>query len=334
MARTARAARAPTSSSSPSSSSPATRRRTSCSAPGSSAPRGARSRGSRRRRAGDGDGRRAAPRHRPLQRVLRARARRDPVRLPQALPAELRRVRRRPLLRAGRTTYFLLRFGDVLVGPTICEDIWQPGPPATDLALAGAQLDREHLGLAVPCRQGPRARGDAEGARDRQLVLRRALQRGRRTGRARSSTGTRSCSTTRARCSRAPPASRRSCSSSTSIRSPQSGAACATCAAARWRANAWSVPATEFELAPPREQTEPRAPGARAAARRPRADAACAGARAARLRDEERLRRRRDRPLRRDRLGADRRAVRRGARRRARARRLDAVALLVGGDAR
>src|SRR5579884_573536 len=30
--------------------------------------------------------------------------------------------------------------GDDLVGPTICEDVWQPGPPATDLALAGAQL--------------------------------------------------------------------------------------------------------------------------------------------------------------------------------------------------
>src|SRR5919198_1368542 len=27
-----------------------------------------------------------------------------------------------------------------LVGPTICEDMWQPGPPATDLALAGAQV--------------------------------------------------------------------------------------------------------------------------------------------------------------------------------------------------
>jgi len=27
-----------------------------------------------------------------------------------------------------------------LIGPTVCEDIWQPGPPATDLALAGAQL--------------------------------------------------------------------------------------------------------------------------------------------------------------------------------------------------
>ena len=34
----------------------------------------------------------------------------------------------------------LLRFGDAYVGPTICEDVWQPGPPATDLALAGAQL--------------------------------------------------------------------------------------------------------------------------------------------------------------------------------------------------
>jgi NAD+ synthase (glutamine-hydrolysing) len=34
----------------------------------------------------------------------------------------------------------LVRIGDVLAGPTICEDVWQPGPPATDLALAGAQL--------------------------------------------------------------------------------------------------------------------------------------------------------------------------------------------------
>jgi NAD+ synthase (glutamine-hydrolysing) len=35
---------------------------------------------------------------------------------------------------------FLLRLGETLIGPTICEDLWQPGPPATDLALAGAQL--------------------------------------------------------------------------------------------------------------------------------------------------------------------------------------------------
>ena len=34
----------------------------------------------------------------------------------------------------------LLRMGETSLGLTICEDIWQPGPPATDLALAGAQL--------------------------------------------------------------------------------------------------------------------------------------------------------------------------------------------------
>src|SRR5215210_8787665 len=34
----------------------------------------------------------------------------------------------------------LLRLGETLIGPTVCEDIWQPGPPATDLSLAGAEL--------------------------------------------------------------------------------------------------------------------------------------------------------------------------------------------------
>ena len=40
---------------------------------------------------------------------------------------------------AGRDLV-LLRCGDALVGPTVCEDIWQPGPPATDLAIAGAHV--------------------------------------------------------------------------------------------------------------------------------------------------------------------------------------------------
>jgi NAD+ synthase (glutamine-hydrolysing) len=35
---------------------------------------------------------------------------------------------------------FVLAHGEALIGPTVCEDMWQPGPPATDLALAGAQL--------------------------------------------------------------------------------------------------------------------------------------------------------------------------------------------------
>src|SRR5919109_3991859 len=34
----------------------------------------------------------------------------------------------------------LLEHGRTYVGVTICEDMWQPGPPATDLALAGAEL--------------------------------------------------------------------------------------------------------------------------------------------------------------------------------------------------
>jgi NAD+ synthase (glutamine-hydrolysing) len=34
----------------------------------------------------------------------------------------------------------LLKLGESLIGPTVCEDVWQPGPPATELALAGAHL--------------------------------------------------------------------------------------------------------------------------------------------------------------------------------------------------
>ena len=41
---------------------------------------------------------------------------------------------------ASGNDLLLLRFGDAICGVTICEDIWQPGPPTTDLALAGAQL--------------------------------------------------------------------------------------------------------------------------------------------------------------------------------------------------
>jgi NAD+ synthase (glutamine-hydrolysing) len=41
---------------------------------------------------------------------------------------------------ASARDLFLLELGGTLVGPTICEDMWQPGAPATDLALAGAQL--------------------------------------------------------------------------------------------------------------------------------------------------------------------------------------------------
>jgi NAD+ synthase (glutamine-hydrolysing) len=41
---------------------------------------------------------------------------------------------------ASSSDLLLLRFGDVVAGPTICEDIWVPGPPTSDLACAGARL--------------------------------------------------------------------------------------------------------------------------------------------------------------------------------------------------
>jgi NAD+ synthase (glutamine-hydrolysing) len=41
---------------------------------------------------------------------------------------------------ASGNELFLFELGETLVGVTVCEDMWQPGPPATDLALAGAQL--------------------------------------------------------------------------------------------------------------------------------------------------------------------------------------------------
>ncbi len=41
---------------------------------------------------------------------------------------------------ASARDLLLLRSGECQLGVTICEDMWQPGPPATDLALAGAQL--------------------------------------------------------------------------------------------------------------------------------------------------------------------------------------------------
>jgi NAD+ synthase (glutamine-hydrolysing) len=34
----------------------------------------------------------------------------------------------------------LLELGGTRVGPTVCEDVWQPGPPTSELALAGAEL--------------------------------------------------------------------------------------------------------------------------------------------------------------------------------------------------
>ena len=39
------------------------------------------------------------------------------------------------------------------LGPTVCEDLWQPGPPAVDSAAAGAD-SRQPLRVTLPRRQG------------------------------------------------------------------------------------------------------------------------------------------------------------------------------------
>ena len=78
----------------------------------------------------------------------------------------------------------LIELNGVPIGITICEDIWEPGPPATDEALAGRAGDRQPVRLALPRRQGPRARGDARPARARQQRRGAVLQPRRRPGRA------------------------------------------------------------------------------------------------------------------------------------------------------
>src|ERR687887_10163 len=74
-------------------------------------------------------------------------------------------------------------FGETLVGPTICEDLWQPGPPATDLALAGAQLVTNISASPFHVHRD-REREEMFATRARHRLLRRLLQRSRRPGRA------------------------------------------------------------------------------------------------------------------------------------------------------
>ena len=137
-------------------------------------------RGARRRRA-----RRLPPlRPRPLQRVRRLRGRRGQGRLPQAVPAQLRRLRRVPLLRAGRRPAPAAHRRDDR-RPDRVRGRLAARPAGHRPRPRRRRADREHLRVAVPRRQGARARGHADHARARQRLLPRLLQRGRRPGRAR-----------------------------------------------------------------------------------------------------------------------------------------------------
>ena len=88
-----------------------------------------------------------------------ARRRRGPGELPQASPAQLRRLRRGALLPA-RQRGATIEVDGVTVGLTICEDIWQPGPPLSDEALAGARVIVNLSASPYHAGKGARARAD------------------------------------------------------------------------------------------------------------------------------------------------------------------------------
>ena len=82
---------------------------------------------------------RSVARPRPRQRLRDLRRRRDQAVYPKRFLPNYGVFDEVRYFQPGREM-FLLRVGEALVGPTVCEDIWQPGPPATDLALAGAHV--------------------------------------------------------------------------------------------------------------------------------------------------------------------------------------------------
>ena len=226
----------------------------------------------------------------------------------------------------------LLELGDTLVGLTICEDMWQPGPPATDLALAGAELlvnvsaSPFHVGREVEREEMfvTRARDNASfvafcnavGGQDELIFDGHSCvldDEGEVVARAPGfeeallvvDVEPRAVIGRRLRDVR-----RRALAREREVSPP---------------VQVVHVRASQPAASPRREARDR---GVRA---RARADAARARARPARLRGEERLRRRRARRVGRHRLGRDRGTRRGGARPRTRALRVDAVSLLSEG---
>ncbi len=275
-----------------------------------------------------------ALRPRPLQRVRRARGRRDARRLPQALPAELRRLRRAPLL-PGRPR-----------ARCSCGSAtrWS-GRPCARTSGSRARRRPTSRSRAHSCSSTSRRRRSTSA---RRRSARRCSSPARATTSASSpsatssaartsscSTGTRSSSTTRARSSRARPRSRRRCSSSTSTRPRPIGHRLRDVRRRELERARESVPRRPCSSSGP---SPPHPSRRRGRSRRSLGELEeMRRALGLGLRDyvrEERLPRGRARHLRRHRLGADRRDLRRRARARAGAHRLDAVALLVRGHAR
>ena len=128
--------------------------------------------------------RRTGVRPRPRERRVRVRRRRRAGRLSQAVPPELRRLRRAPLLRPRPRA----PAAPVRRRPGRPHDLrgrLAARPAGHRSCARGRDAPRQPLGVAVPRRQGGGPRGDARHAGQGQRRVRRVLQPRRRTGRAR-----------------------------------------------------------------------------------------------------------------------------------------------------
>ena len=105
--------------------------------------------------------------------------------LPQDVPAQLRGLRRAALLPGRRLAGGRSRVDGTTHRPHDLRGHLGAGPAGQRRGAGGRGGDRQHLRLALPPRQGRRARADAGPARARQPRLRRLLQPRRRPGRAR-----------------------------------------------------------------------------------------------------------------------------------------------------
>ena len=144
-----------------------------------------------------------------------ARRRRRAGDLPQEPAAQLRRLRRAALLHPRR------RAGDRghrrhPGRPDDLRGLLGRGPAGLDRGRRRRDADRQPLRLALPPRQGPRARGALRRPRPLLRHPLRLLQPGRRPGRARLRRPEPARRRPAARCSRGRHSSRRSCSSATS----------------------------------------------------------------------------------------------------------------------
>ena len=211
--------------------------------------------------------------------------------LPQAVPAELRRLRRGAVLRLGRDLV-LLRLGECARRRDDLRGHVAAGPAGDRPRARGRAAARQRLRLAVPRRQGARARGDVPAARARhvrfvafvnavggqdELIFDGHSRRPRRRGRgARAGARVRGGAARRRR--------RPDRGDGAAAERDAAAGAGAGAGASRRRSRPSSSPldrARPCEVCPCRS--------GRAARRRARADAARARARAARLRREERL---------------------------------------------